>query len=326
MLRNTRNTIVEKVSQRHIVGTSLRDALPVLNWAAQQGFGLILSPWAGPGSSSKVMFQECMDSLDVLEKVRGIGEDRHPQLRNDDTSAPVLSVKLNAFDFDNKLISELYQYALGKGVRLHIDSLSPELAPQTFRLLEELVKRFGLEEGSGLHRDNRDNGVLDHQDYVRESLLGVTIPSRWVRSQDDLQRAVELGIAIRIVKGQWSDPDRAVDPLENSLKMLRSIQKKGNLQSQPLPISMASHDVTYLRENLSQLKRTNFLAVLEQFFSLPLNGQTLAEEFRIPFSIYIAYGSPALPYNIRFSLTRPQLALWMASDYLLPKKRFWEKG
>jgi proline dehydrogenase len=155
--------------------------------------------------------------------------------------------------------------------------------------------------------------------------LGVTIPTRWRRSRDDIQRAIELGLTVRLVKGQWEDATHPVDPLENAQHLLDSIRSLAKRPSRDFSlISVASHDLVYLKKVLKILQKQEIPNDIEQFFSLPINGENVAQEFNTPLSIYVAYGSPALPYNIRFSFTRPRLAFWMASDYLLPKKRAWE--
>lgn len=318
MFRNTRDSIVDKVSKRHIAGPSIRDALPVLNWTLKQGFGVILSPWAPSECSVSEMIRECVACLEVMDKARQVMTLHKTQQR----VPPVLSVKLNALGFDRGALLDLFQHALEKKIRLHVDSLSPELAPQTFQILERLAS---VKTNSRNKFEDTNGNLLHNGLSTSPALLGVTIPSRWTRSRDDIQRAVEMGISVRIVKGQWEDPIRPVDPLENALTIISSIPRlPDQTPHKNSVISMASHDLHFLKETLSRLQSHDLPFDIEHFFSLPLNGVRLAKEFEVPLSLYIAYGSPALPYNIRFSTTRPRLALWMASDYLLPKKRVWE--
>jgi proline dehydrogenase len=235
---------------------------------------------------------------------------------------PVLSVKLNALGFDHGAVLDLFQHAVKKKIRLHVDSLSPELAPETFQMLERLVSSSP---NSFDKASIKNRPLLNGNNSSWFSPLGVTIPSRWTRSRDDIQRAVEMGISVRIIKGQWEDPVRPVDPLENALTIISSIPHLSDQAPQKNSVfSIATHDLHFLKKTLTCLRQHYLPYDIEQFFSLPLNGIRLAEEFEVPLSLYIAYGSPALPYNIRFSTTRPRLALWMASDYLLPKKRVWE--
>ena len=319
MLRETRNSIVETVSKRHIAGSSLRDTLPVVNWVSEKGYGLILSPWAPKEFTVQDMMRECLACLSLLDLVRkdGVrspnespaGENRQDGARTR-RSVPVLSIKLNALGFDSVAIQDLFQQAIARGVRLHVDSLAPERAPQTFRILEVL--------SSNRVRNNGESPSI-------ANLLGVTIPTRWRRSRDDIQRAAELGLAVRLVKGQWEDASHPVDPLENAKRLLSFTPPLASSPSRHASLfSVASHDLVYLKQVLKTLQKQAIRHDIEQFFSLPINGENVAQEFNIPLSIYIAYGSPALPYNIRFSVTRPRLAFWMASDYLLPKKRAWE--
>jgi proline dehydrogenase len=186
------------------------------------------------------------------------------------------------------------------------------------RLVSSCPNSFDKASVKNGHRSNGKNSSWF-------SPLGVTIPTRWTRSRDDIQRAVEMGISVRIVKGQWEDPVRPVDPRENALTIISSIpHSTDQTPHKNSVISIATHDLHFLKETSKRLQQHYLSYDIEQFFSLPLNGIRLAEKLEVPLSLYIAYGSPALPYNIRFSATRPRLALWMASDYLLPKKRVWE--
>lgn len=318
MFRKTRDSIVDRVSQRHIAGPSIRDSLPAVNWTLKQGYGIILSPWAPSSYSVSEMIRECEACLEVMDKGREVMTLRKTQQR----VTPVLSVKLNALGFDRSAVLDLFQHAVEKKIRLHVDSLSPELAPETFQMLERLTSsRPNTFDKASVKNGHLSNGK--NSSWI--SPLGVTIPSRWTRSRDDIQRAVEMGLSVRIVKGQWEDPVRPVDPLENALTIISSIPHlPAQTRKKSSAISIATHDLHFLKETLKRLQQHYLPYDIEQFFSLPLNGTGLAEEFEVPFSLYIAYGSPALPYNIRFSATRPRLALWMASDYLLPKKRVWE--
>lgn len=344
MLKKWRESVVGEVAKRHIAGEGLADAMRVGRWADKGGCRVILSPWAGDGEG----FSSMMSSFrKATESIAEAGFEK-----------AMLSIKLNAIRFDRGAFADLWDEAWERGIRLHVDSLGPELGEPTFRLLEWAAARAGgrkLESSAAARRQNGSgdggfaprstadghrtpdgrsdgNGSHTHWNGDGAPSLGVTLPSRWRRSVDDAGRAADLGLGVRIVKGQWSDPRPGVDA---SLQYERLAEQ---LADREVRTGLATHDAGLVERILQRLGRPAADAdfgqpdgtmpepaiELEQFFSLPHNTRALAQRAGIPYRLYIAYGSPALPYNIRFSLTRPEMALWMASDYLLRTKRAWD--
>ncbi len=203
-----------------------------------------------------------------------------------------LSIKLDALANDISLFRELLNFARARGVHVHIDSLDPESAEVALTFLERAVQSC-------------------HS-------IGFTLPSRWNRSTSDASRVAELGVPVRIVKGQWPDPSgRGVDAVKNYVEIARKLAGKSKL------IRIATHDMTLAGRVLEHLASSGTQCELEQFFSLPLNGIALAGSFGVPYRIYIAYGNPGIPYNARFTLTRPRIAAWMLADFALNRKRPW---
>lgn len=286
MLREWRDRIVSRVAERHVAGGCLEDGLAVCRWADANGDKSILSPWAGPGDGRRAMLSRFRESAEALA---GMGHDG------------VLSVKLDVLGFDRSAFADLWDHCWELGVRLHLDSLAPETADSTFRLLEWAVARS------------------DRRWTPNGSCLGVTIPSRWKRSPADARRAAMMGLAVRIVKGQWKDPHHRVDPSANYLAI-------ADVDYGAAVVGIATHDLGVARRAIGRLAAAGRRVEMEQFFSLPLNGRSLAMTAKIPYRLYVAFGSPALPYNIRFSSTRPAMALWMAKDYSFRPKRAWETG
>jgi len=202
-----------------------------------------------------------------------------------------LSIKLDAIGYDFGLFKELLELGRLHNIRIHVDSLGPDSAPTKFRFLEKAVEF--------------------------NKVLGCTLPSRWKRSVDDADRAVSLGLAVRIVKGQWEDPNNKVDCKKNYLAIAEKLAGRAH------HVGVATHDLPLAEKALACLISFNTYCELEQFFSLPLNGRDLARKLCRPYRIYVAYGHPGVPYNVRFALTRPSIAAWMLADFALRLKRPW---
>ncbi len=206
-----------------------------------------------------------------------------------------VSIKLEAIGYDLELFRDLTTLAGVSGVRIHIDSLGPETADTALDFAESAA-------------------ILSHP-------VGYTLASRWTRSLRDAERVAEMGIPVRIVKGQWEDSNsRGLDCRQNYLDIADKFL--GGRAS----VGVATHDVSLAKMTLTRLKYGNTNCELEQFFSLPLNGIPLASKLQCPYRIYIAYGHPGIPYNIRFTFTRPSIATWVFADFALHLKKPWSQN
>jgi proline dehydrogenase len=204
-----------------------------------------------------------------------------------------LAIKLGSIGDDIGLFRELVSAVRESNIRIHFDSLGPETASSKFGFLEKAVASY------------------EH--------LGCTLPSRWKRSVEDAERAIELGLYVRIVKGQWSDPSAPrLDIRENYLAIV------SRLAGRSRHVGVATHDYQLARKALDRLRSSGTDFEVEQFFSLPLNAEGLSQQIGCPYRIYIAYGSPGIPYNVKLSLSRPGLLAWILSDYVLKPGRPWE--
>lgn len=203
-----------------------------------------------------------------------------------------LSIKLDSISGDVGMFDELLEFARPRGIRIHLDSLGPDTADMAMKFLER---------AAGSHHS-----------------IGFTLPSRWRRSLTDAERIVELGVPARIVKGQWDDPAaRSVDCRKNFLSIA------DRLAGRCSQVGVATHDLVLAEEALRRLSVGGSACELEQFFSLPLNGVNLSRTHGYPYRIYVAYGNPDIPYNVRFAFSRPSIAAWALQDFALNRRRPW---
>lgn len=203
-----------------------------------------------------------------------------------------VSVKLEAIGNDFGLFTRLVDTARHYNVRIHLDSLGPESAPLNFDFLER---------ASAFYKD-----------------LGCTLPARWKRSVQDAERAVELELSVRIVKGQWIDPEAPKLDFKSNYLAIAS-----KLAGRARHVGVATHDTRLADRALKVLASSKTHFEFEQFFSLPLNGRQLAERYGCPYRMYVAYGYPGVPYNVRFSISRPSIIAWMLTDFAFKPKKPW---
>ena len=203
-----------------------------------------------------------------------------------------VSVKLSEVGFDAELFAELDAAAARSGRRLHLDALAPETADAVWRLLEG-TPRVGT--------------------------LGVSFPGRWRRSADDASRAVALGLAVRVVKGQWAyGADGDVDPGEGFLRVV------DRLCGHTGGVAVATHDVALLTEALRRLGAAGTPCEVELLYGLPFRAPAVAAWARgIPVRLYVPYGDVGATYGITALKRNPVAAWWLAQDLLLGKEKTW---
>ena len=197
-----------------------------------------------------------------------------------------LSVKAPPLEFDRRLLAEVLERARLGGVGVHFDSLGHGDAAATFEWIAGAVP---------LH-----------------SRLGCTLPGRWRRSLRDADTAVELGLSVRVVKGQWADPD----PPEVDLRegFLRVIDRLAGRASQ---VRVATHDPPLAHAALSRLRVTGTPCELELLFGLPARQVIQeADVAGVPVRCYVPYGQAWLPYSISQARRNPRILWWMLRDAL----------
>jgi proline dehydrogenase len=151
---------------------------------------------------------------------------------------------------------------------------------------------------------------------ARDARIGCTLPARWRRSRRDADAAVEAGLAVRVVKGQWPDPDGEPDLRRGFLDVVDSLTGRAR------QVGIATHDVALAREALRRLRLAGTRCELELLLGLPLGpGLRLARAAAVPVRVYVPYGHAYLPYAVRRCRRSPRVLWWAAQDVVLgPRK------
>jgi proline dehydrogenase len=187
-----------------------------------------------------------------------------------------LSLKPAALGFARNRIEAIVDRATGLGVPVHFDSTGPEDAEPGWKLLSELARPE----------------------------LGCTLPSRWRRSLADAERAVELGLRVRIVKGQWPDPD---DPSLDDRSSFLALADA--LASRVKHVGVATHDAALAVEALGRLAAAGTHVEHELMFGLPRSRQVEAST-----RVYVPFGHPSLPYAPGRARRNVRVAGWLGRD------------
>jgi proline dehydrogenase len=198
-----------------------------------------------------------------------------------------LSVKLPSLGYSREMLTDLARRAIESGVGLHFDALGPETVDRTWAALADT-----LPSGDG---------------------FGCTLPGRWRRSPADAEWAIDRGLAVRVVKGQWADPIAPdLDPRAGYLDVICRLAGRAR------HVAVASHDLTTARQAIETLLKAETPTTLELLYGLPSRRQIeLAREMGVAVRIYVPYGAAYLPYCLAQMKRNPKIAWWLLRDALL---------
>jgi CelD/BcsL family acetyltransferase involved in cellulose biosynthesis len=200
-----------------------------------------------------------------------------------------VSVKAPALAYDRELAATALAPAAA-AMRVHFDALAPDTQTPTLDLLAALG------------------------DTLPDA--GCTLPGRWARSVADAERAIELGLAVRVVKGQWADPGGDADPSAGFLAVVDALAGRAR------HVAVATHDVGLLREALRRLAEAGTPHEAELLYGLPIRPATVeARAAGAQVRLYVPYGSAWLPYAVGSAWRQPRTLWWLARDAALGRRR-----
>ncbi len=269
--------IMQRAARAYVGGESLNDALVVARRFAAEGMSSTLSYWNSLDASPRQVADEYLSSI---ERLAATGLDSY------------LSIKPPALRFDCGLAAELADQAHRHGIRLHCDSHGPEVADATNAMMQAMVER---------------KAACD---------VSTTIPGRWFRSRCDVERAIDCGRKVRVVKGEWPDP---TDPKRDLRAGFLDVIDR--LAGRARHVAVASHNVSLAAEAMTRLRTAGTSCELELLFGLPMTrSQAWAKANGLDVRIYVPYGPGYIPHAINQLRRKPRIAWWILKDILTPKR------
>lgn len=189
----------------------------------------------------------------------------------------LLALKAPALGFDERSIGHI----AASGVPLVFDSLTEPHAERTLALAEKFA-------------------------------AGIALPARWRRSAADAQRLRDGTGRIRLVKGEWPDPQGDVADVTESYIGLARL-----LAGRKAVVGIATHDPALAESALRILLEAGTPCELEQLRGLPRRRTAaIARKLGVPVRLYYAFGPGWWPYAADKALARPYLPLWTLRDWL----------
>lgn len=195
-----------------------------------------------------------------------------------------LSIKLPALKYDVVLLNAVLEQARHANTLVHFDSLEHATADQTFSMIATAVRSY------------------PH--------LGCTLPGRWQRSLTDANLAVDLGLHVRVVKGEWPDPQHVeIDPRVGFLNVIDRLAGRARF------VAVATHDPELGRTALQRLRQAGTPCSLELLYGLPVKpALKVASECDVPVRVYVPFGHGWLPYSLSHARRNPRVLWWMFRD------------
>jgi proline dehydrogenase len=197
-----------------------------------------------------------------------------------------LSIKLTSLKFDSQQMLELVHKT--KSSRIHCDAMWPDSVSPTKQVIDSIGSQVGYEK------------------------IGFTIPARWGRSLSDANWAAERNLAVRVVKGQWVDPDNTdIDIEKNYLAIVRALAGRARL------VAIATHEPELAEEAFKILQQSNTPFELELLYGLPCTKLIqLAKRHNVKVRVYVPFGKGYLPYALDKLLKNPKIIIWLLKDAL----------
>ena len=194
-----------------------------------------------------------------------------------------VSIKAPALSMSQSFTDVVATRCRDRNIGLHLDSMSLEHQAPTFDLIERLA----------------DMGVT----------LGCTLPGRFAQSLNDAERAVAHRLRVRVVKGQWEDPQHTVDPRVGFMAVIE------RLAGRAAHVAVATHEPELAEEALTTLAARGTPAELELLLGLPVHGaREVARRLDVPVRIYVPYGRAWLPYALSGARKNPRVLGWLLVD------------
>lgn len=265
-LRAVVDQVARKASRNYVAGPTLDDAQRVSRHLAERGYWVTQGYWDGVGDTPMAVQHAY---LGALRQLADFGRNSY------------LSLKIPALQYNPAWYAAVLAESRQSGVALHFDSLAPEQA--------DLMHGF----------------IEAHTEPSRAGDIGCTLPGRWRRSVTDAERVADLGLNVRVVKGQWQDPDRPdTDPRAGFLAVIEALAGRARC------VRVATHDPLLARAALTRLQAADTRCELELLYGLPVADLAdLAADLKVPVRVYIAFGHAYLPYALASVRKHPGLFL-----------------
>jgi len=267
------DSLVRRAARPYVAGPAMEDARAVCEKLRRDGISSTVCYWDAYADHPGIVSQAYVG---LLSQMFTCGH-----------SDCYLSVKAPALNFDPECVRKVIEAAQLLNAIVHFDALAIDTVERTFELIASTSRIYPK--------------------------LGCTLPSRWRRSIADAERSIELGLRVRVVKGEWKAPDEIdeIDPREGFLQIVE------RLAGRATHVGVATHNPMMARLSLRRLKDAGTPCELELLYGLPQQPLLrIAKDFGVRVRMYVPYGHTGLPYRLRNMTRNPRIIGWFLQDLL----------
>ncbi|MEX2185283.1 MAG: GNAT family N-acetyltransferase [Pirellulales bacterium] len=270
--------VMKRVARKYIAGDTLGDALRVQKALAAAQTLATIGFWDTASEDQRAVANQYLAGIDALSS---------------NALGGYLSIKLPALRYSADLMDEVASLAHEANCRLHFDGMEPESADRTQKTIDGLLKKHA--------------GIA----------ISTTLPGRWLRSVADADWGVERQLPVRVVKGEWPDPDAPNRDLRAGY-----LEVVDRLAGRARHVSVASHDPTLVEQAIGRLKQAGTPCDIELLYGLPMRGvRKVAEKLGVGVRVYVPYGEAYMPYALGQIRRKPRILSWLAKDLLVSALR-----
>jgi proline dehydrogenase len=267
--------ILKYAARPYLGGETVEDALCVAARLAREGHAIAFSHWdIGSESADEIEAIAC----DAMTALSSTAYDCY------------LALKPPALRFSQAAARRLASTSKAHGVRLHFDSHGADVADLQTAMLAEMLNVVGPE------------------------CLGTTIPGRLRRSRADVEWAIACGVAVRVVKGEWPEPDEAPCDLRKGY-----LEVVDRLAGRARHVAVATHDLVLGQAAIHRLRAAGTPCEIEVLLGMPADPLlTWAKSNAVKTRVYVPYGRGFIPNAVGLLRHNPRLALTIARALLVP--------
>lgn len=266
----------------------------------------VVLPLVKHATRAYVAGENAEEGLDFAERVRDAGFSCSMCYWNDGTEEPAIA-------------AEEYLNVLTKGAERDLDMALAVKIPSLWERQHEVdrvvarARELGTPVIFDSHDPHKSDDIIACLEQTGPDGMGWAIPGRWNRSLDDAERAIEMGVRVRVVKGQWEDPtDPDIDLREGYLRVIKRLAGRASF------VGVATHDAPLAAQAMEILAEAG--TPFEQEFVFPLPIEPALKEgkrFGVGARVYLPYGSAWLPYSLSRAISNPVMLYWLARDTIM---------
>jgi proline dehydrogenase len=287
MLPAVPRPLVQKLSERYIAGTELKDAREVVRRINAEGK---------------------LATIDVL------GE----EITNEDEAAAIVRAYQDVF-------ADIQHCGLDSGVSVKLTALGLKLDYDLCRANLRLVVDDAASRGNFVRIDMEDSSTTDdtlrlYRELREEGLdnVGVVLQAMLRRTQDDIEALAGLKPSVRLCKGIYVEPPKVAyqEFAEVRTSFVRALEALLDAGSH---VGIATHDEWLLDEGRRLVAERGLSRDEYEFQMLlgvrpPLGDQLVREGHRL--RIYVPFGRHWYAYSLRRLQENPKIAGYIAADTL----------